>query len=253
MLYWSQMLPGNWIGRRFSLILRRIILIKKQPIIDAKVSGLKLRVYMLDNIAERKYLFMPHFFDYYEFNLLKNHLKFGDIFIDVGANAGIYTLIAAPLVGSKGRIIAIEPNPVLVERLVFNISINTFEDRVIIEQCGVYDTEGEFDLFIEQSNLGESSLIRNNLHNKLTIRCCTLLQILQNNKIPKIDALKIDIEGVEDKALLPFFSAAPVNLYPKLIIIENSPRQWKANLLGGLENVGYKLLKTTRLNQIWIL
>lgn len=249
----AQTVSGNWFGRRFSLILKNIILFKKKTIIDAKVSGLNLRLYMLDNIAERKFLFMPNFFDSYELNLLKNQLISGNTFIDVGANAGIYTLMIAPLVGCKGRIIAIEPNPILVERLRFNLSVNNFEDRVTIEQCGVYDVDQELDLFIDKCNFGESSLLYNNLKDKLTIQCRTLLQILQHNKIEKVDALKVDIEGVEDKVLLSFFSTAPGELYPKIIIVENSPQRWGAELVSGLKNVGYKLLKTTRLNQVWTL
>lgn len=253
LLLWAQSLPGNWIGRRLSLILRRITLLKKTPIIDAEVNGLNLRFYMLDNIAERKFLFMPNFFDSYEFSFLKNQLNLGDTFIDVGANAGIYTLMAALAVGVKGTILAIEPNPLLVERLCFNLSNNNLKDRVIINQVGVHDTEKTLNLFIDKSNLGGSSLFHSDLKNKLIVRCRTLLQILQHNKIKKIDALKIDIEGLEDKALLPFFSTAPMALYPRVMIIENNPQQWDTDLVGGLKSASYKLLRTTRLNQIWIL
>jgi hypothetical protein len=53
--------------------------------------------------------------------------------------------------------------------------------------------------------------------------------------------------------LIPFFADAPRSLYPKLIILENSPQHWKQDLPAALAKAGYTLQKNTRLNQVWVL
>lgn len=247
----AQSAPANWLGRRAALILRKIVLLTGQPVIDAEVDGLKLRLYMTDNVSERKFLFMPQFFDAYERGLMKKLLKEGSTFVDIGANAGIYTMTAAALVGASGRVLSIEPNPKVLERLSFNAALNGFESRITIEQAGVSDTAGSFALTLDASNLGGSSLVLARGGDKIDVRCDTLLSIVTKNGLRKINAIKIDIEGAEDKALIPFFRDAPKELYPKLLILENAEKDWKEDLPGKLTRAGYVLLKTTRMNQVW--
>lgn len=253
LLHWAQSVPLSWLGRRAALILRKAVLMQGQPVIDATVDGLKLRLYTQDNVSERKFLFMPQFFDPYERGLLKKTLTEGGVFVDVGANAGIYTLTAAPLVGDTGRVLSIEPNPVVLERLKFNAALNGVNKRIIAEQAGVSDAEGSFDLTLDDSNLGGSSLVTERSSRKITVLCYKLLSLVQKHRLPKIDALKIDIEGAEDKALVPFFTEAPRGLYPKVLILENSPQDWKQDLPAVLIKAGYTLQKNTRMNQVWVL
>ncbi len=253
LLRWAQSVPLGWFGRRAALILRKAVLAQDLPVIDATVDGLKLRLYTQDNVSERKFLFMPQFFDPFERGLLKKTLAEGSTFVDVGANAGIYTLIAAPLVGGSGKVLSIEPNPAVLERLKFNAALNGFDKRIITEQAGVSDAEGSFDLTLDDSNLGGSSLVAERSSRKISVACYKLLALVQKHQLPKIDALKIDIEGAEDKALIPFFAEAPRGLYPKIIILENSPQDWKQDLPGALIKAGYTLQKTTRMNQVWVL
>lgn len=55
---------------------------------------------------------------------LKQNLKKGDIFIDVGANIGLFTLLSSKLVGNVGRILSFEPNPEIFEQLEVNVNLN---------------------------------------------------------------------------------------------------------------------------------
>jgi FkbM family methyltransferase len=251
LLRWAQQMPLGWLGRRAALILRKSVLLRGPAIVDAVVDGLKLRLYTKDNVSERKFLFMPQFFDPYERGLLKKNLKPGDVFVDVGANAGIYSLTAALASGEAGKVLAIEPNPLVLDRLKFNAALNGFDKRIIFEQSGVSSAEGSFDLTLDDSNLGGSSLVAERSATKISVRCYKLLSIVQKYQLQKIDALKIDIEGAEDKALIPFFTDAPRSLYPKLLILENSPQDWQEDLPAALKAAGYRLLQTTRMNQVW--
>ncbi|MBU6474335.1 MAG: FkbM family methyltransferase [Alphaproteobacteria bacterium] len=252
LLRWAQSAPAGWLGRRAALILRKAVLSNGPDIVDATVEGLKYRLYTRDNVSERKFLFMPQFFDPYERARLKQTLFDGGVFVDIGANAGIYTLAAAPHVGAAGKVLAVEPNPAVLERLKFNIALNGFQGRVTVAPVGVSDAEGSFDLVLDDSNLGGSSLVAARGANRITVECRTLRALLAQYGLEKIDALKIDIEGAEDKALAPFFREAPEALHSKLLILENSPAAWKIDLPALLKDKGYALEKTTHMNQVWV-
>jgi hypothetical protein len=78
-----------------------------------------------------------------------------------------------------------------------------------------------------------------------------LLDILTQNNITHISAMKIDIEGYEDRALQPFFESAPQSLWPQVIVIEDCNRDlWQHNIIQQIEKAGYTIIKKTRGNQI---
>ncbi|HYG91687.1 MAG TPA: FkbM family methyltransferase [Azospirillum sp.] len=247
----SQVMPVNWFGRRGALVLRRAVLSNRPLCIDATVEGLKLRLYMRDNVSERKFLFMPQFFDTQERALMRQRLRPGGVFVDVGANAGLYALTAALAVGETGRVLAIEPNPIVLNRLRFNSALNGFDGRLITEEVGVSDEAGSFDLMLDRSNLGGSSLVLARSGDAIRIPCLPLLDIVQRHGLARIDGLKIDIEGAEDKALIPFFRDAPSALHPGFLILENSSGNWAQDLLSALHAAGYTHSGTTRMNLIW--
>ena len=67
-----------------------------------------------------------------------------------------------------------------------------------------------------------------------------LLALVQEHGFERIDALKIDIEGAEDLALLPFFEQAARALWPRLVFIENNIGEWRRDCIGELVNLGYQ-------------
>lgn len=253
LLRWAQSMPVSWLGRRAALLLRKVVLKGKHAAVDAVADGLKFRLYMNDNVSERKFLFMPQFFDRFERSLMRARLKDGGVFVDIGANAGIYTMTAAACVGAHGKVLAIEPNPAVLERLKFNAALNNFENCIVVEQSCIGDSEGTADLVLDDTNLGGSSLVATRSENKISVACYPLLTVLQKHGITRIDGLKIDIEGAEDMALIPFLSSAPKTLLPPFIILENSEKQWKQDLKGALQKAGYRVQETTRMNTVWSL
>ncbi len=252
LLKFAQSRPATWLGKRMALWTRKLVLTtSNQNIIDSTIQGLNYRFYMNDNVSERKFLFLPQFFDTFEFSLMRKRLKQGGTFVDVGANVGIYSMIAAEQTGKNGKVISIEPNPFVIERLKYNLSINNFDDRIKIQQCGISDAEGTFDLVLDKTNLGGSSLVIERSDEKISISCKLLSSLIKEQGIKQIDGLKIDIEGAEDKALIPFFNTVDKSLFPKFIILENSPNDWKEDLPAFLESKSYTLLKDARMNQVW--
>jgi hypothetical protein len=77
-----------------------------------------------------------------------------------------------------------------------------------------------------------------------------LLDVLMEERVQSIDALKIDVEGVEDTILAPFFRDAPKGLWPRLLIIEDTSNLWQIDLLSELSAIGYSVAVRTKLNFI---
>jgi FkbM family methyltransferase len=71
--------------------------------------------------------------------LLDDELREGDVFMDIGANIGIYTIAAAHRVGSGGKVYAFEPHKVSVLSLMRNVAANGFQDRVSVFSCALSD------------------------------------------------------------------------------------------------------------------
>jgi hypothetical protein len=79
-------------------------------------------------------------------------------------------------------------------------------------------------------------------------QCRPLLNVLVQEGVQSIDALKIDVEGVEDTILAPFFQDAPKSLWPRFLIIEDTSNLWRVDLLSELSAIGYSVAARTRLN-----
>ncbi|WP_200179220.1 FkbM family methyltransferase [Ectothiorhodospira mobilis] len=216
LISFAQRAPQNWFGQQLAQLVRKLVLGWGQLPIDVAVGSIKMRCYLRDNNSEKKFVFMPWRFDKRERELLIDNLPKSGTFVDIGANVGIYTLTAATHMDSRGRVVAMEPNPPAFERLTFNIKATRFGcldwPRIDALQVGVGDTEAELELHLDPKNLGSSSITthaagiagRNSGGGTVRITCKPLLDILRELSIDRVDVIKIDIEGAEDKALFPY-------------------------------------------------
>jgi FkbM family methyltransferase len=248
----SQRQPVSWLGRRLALILRRIILGKRTDPIDAEVENLHMRVHVTDNVSERKFLFMPRFCDPAERAYVGGHLSPDGMFLDIGANAGIYTLTAARVyarMGGAGQVLAVEANPTMQARLNFNVELNGLQPQVRLAPLALSDQSGEVEFTVSDTNLGESGLNTPG-STKLRVPCKTLAELLRDEAVRKVDGMKIDVEGMEDVILTPFFETAERGLFPGFIVIENSAHLWRSDLLGLLARVGYREVGAHKMNLI---
>jgi len=247
LLYVCQRMPVSWIGRRLALWLRKLVLLGRRAPVDAVAEGFRLRVHVRDNVSERKYLFMPQFCDPAERAYLVRHLSSDGVFVDIGANAGIYALTAARAYASghgKGYVIAVEPNPVMQERLQRNLRLNQLEAHVKVAPIALAASSGEVAFAVNPDNLGESGCAQ---HGQL-VPALSLLDLLAAHGVTRLDGIKIDVEGTEDDILLPFLAVASADLLPRFIIIEDSTRRWKTDLLAVLLQHGYIVVGRYKMN-----
>lgn len=95
--------------------------------LDITFHGLKLRCFP-ENRSTSRAIYFSGLPDFREMRFMIDDLRPEDRFIDVGANAGIYTLLACSIVGEKGSVQAIEPNPDAATLLIKNLKLNRLKN-----------------------------------------------------------------------------------------------------------------------------
>ena len=108
-------------------------------------------------------------------------------------------------------------------RLSFNI-ISSGIENIHVNSCAVSDKIGRGSLFIRKNDTAIVSIAEDT---NGSIKIDTLENIIKNKKITSIHGLKIDIEGHEDKALVPFLLNAKKPYFPKRIVIEKTIEKFR--------------------------
>lgn len=135
-------------------------------------------------------------------NFLDRELRIGDVVVDVGANIGLVTIHAAHRVGLTGRVLAFEPNPdaadLLTESLYMNKTTGLRAD-VTIDRAAVGATPGSATLAIPRRHRGRASLDARNVPDDDTDTIDVPIVSLDERlaALPRIDLVKIDVEGAE--------------------------------------------------------
>lgn len=137
-----------------------------------------------------------------EFAFLDNLLKPGMVFVDAGANDGYYTLFAARKVGASGKVIAVEPSSRERINLRRNVERNGFDNvRIVTEALGA--SAGEAHLSLAHYKHSGHNTMGSFAHDDVTaarpehVRVETLDAIVQRLALPRVDVIKIDVEGAE--------------------------------------------------------
>lgn len=199
--------------------------------IDYEYFGLRLRFFPpLRRSAHM--LLSPGWSERRERAFIEEHMPPSGVFLDIGAHAGYYTFFVAGR-RPNSRIISIEPVHEYAAVLEFNRRLNGL-DRAAIEEVALSDREGtaQFNRATESMVLGAGTE---------EVRTTTLLQVLAAHQIHAIDCMKIDVEGVEDRVLMPFFRSSARSLWPKTLLIEHACRtHWKEDCLAFALANGYR-------------
>ena len=225
-------------------------LINNENPIDIKYHNIRFRLYPHNNAMESKMIVSARFREAKELEVISKYLKNGGIFLDIGANIGYYSLMAAKLGASK--ILGIEPNPLVLDRFKENIRFNEYKKKIKTYQVGIGEKIESRELYLSKVDLGSSSVLaQKNSLDKIIIEMLPLELFLKREGIARVDVIKIDIEGFEDKALFPYFKTLDKKHYPSLILMEDSSQnKWDDNILEWLLANGYNILGRTRGNII---
>jgi FkbM family methyltransferase len=230
---------------------RLIDLLRSGPL-DVPYQGASFRFYHQGSATERGALLNPDY-NIEELDFLRTHAPKGGVFVDVGANVGTYAMPLARHVGEGGTVIAIEPHPVTHARLAFNNAASRFS-QVKLVAAAVGESDGELMIETDGDNLGASHIVSNDASAKaIKVPSLRLQRILEQAGVSHVDALKIDIEGYEDRALIPFFKEAPQALWPRAVVIEHlSKDEWLADCIADMLARGYAQAGRTRSNTLLV-
>jgi FkbM family methyltransferase len=136
--------------------------------------------------------------DYYRRRKFK--IADSDIVVDIGANTGMFSIYASRH-ARFGKIFAFEPFKENIKILKENLKLNGIKNVYPFE-CAVSDRIGYKTLFVSRDNLCHSFHMKQKIKNKVKVKTINLSRIFKENKIKKIDFLKMDCEGAEYEILL---------------------------------------------------
>ncbi len=162
--------------------------------------GIKLTAYPRDEIGYE--IFRTGKFEPNEFYFLDKALKEGMTFIDVGANMGLFSLFASKKTGDCGTVIAIEPSNRDFYRLKVNAELNKFTNIRLIK-AAASSSKSRAELLVAgeehagHNTLGNFSHDCSTFKEKQIVETCTLDELVETEKLHKVDFIKIDTEGHE--------------------------------------------------------
>jgi FkbM family methyltransferase len=183
-----------------------------------------------------------------ETRVLRSVLRKGDIFLDIGAHIGWYSLNARQAVGQGGMVVAFEPNPSCVSVLKQNILLNSFQ-TIKIEKMAVSDINGKSNFWTGDDMAG--SLLKQSAQEfthysvkKSAVKVITLDTYCREHKFKNIRLIKIDVEGAEEQVIKGSMKILK-KYHPGLIleIYSNTQRsrRTRINMIRSLIKIGYKL------------
>ena len=136
----------------------------------------------------------------FQTSLVRQYLKEGNIVLDIGANIGYYTLIFAQLVGERGKVIAFEPEPYLMNILAKNVELNGYTNISLVQKA-VSNQRGTATL-----QLDEFANVDHRLYDASPVGTAIQVETIKiDDCFPveekTVDFIKMDIQGSEGRAL----------------------------------------------------
>jgi FkbM family methyltransferase len=133
--------------------------------------------------------------------VLAQRLRPGMVFYDLGSNIGLFSLLAARLVGPNGKVYSFEPDPEVAGRLRRNVARNGFLNVTIVK-AGVWSVSGDRHFVpagLASPDHGTGTFVAQGDAVGVPTRCVALDEFAENAFLP--DAIKCDVEGAEVEAL----------------------------------------------------
>lgn len=190
---------GNGIGSKIPIVAKLYFSVykylnpKKLVLIETKYSN-KMYVDSNDQGINQT-LIMTGEYEKFESELFRQEVKPGMTVLDIGANIGYYTLLAAKLVGKKGKVYAFEPEPYNYSLLEKSIKINKY-NNVIAFQKAVSNHSGTIKLHLLKDMSTHRIYKTQDSISEIDIQAVNLDTEFKNNE-DKINIIKMDVEGAE--------------------------------------------------------
>jgi FkbM family methyltransferase len=155
---------------------------------------------------------------------VRRRLRPGDVFVDIGANIGYYSLLASRLVGGSGRVYSVEASTSIYSALLRNIELNGCENIVPIN-AAASDAAGELVIWLaDERNRGRSTTVAElaateGMKRESTVRADTIDRLVGPEVLRRARLVKIDVEGAERTVLAPLLiSSGSLGEYTEWLI-----------------------------------
>ncbi|WP_133273822.1 FkbM family methyltransferase [Hymenobacter radiodurans] len=159
-------------------------------------SNIKIRLYR-DSILSK---LIYNGFENAELDFLRNFLREGDTFFDIGSNIGLFSLVASTRIGDEGKIFAFEPSPKTYARLKENLKNNNISDQYVFN-IGLSDKIDKLQLNISDNGYDAWNSFADSKDGKFSkvqeVDVDTLDNIANRYGVRNIDLIKLDVEGWE--------------------------------------------------------
>jgi FkbM family methyltransferase len=143
-------------------------------------------------------------FETAELKFVERYLRPGMVVMDIGAHHGLYSLLAAKCVGESGCVRSFEPSPRERKYLKQNLVVNHCHN-VTVESIALGSRAGRTELFVVEGNKDGCNSLRPPSEpvtsQKISVELQSLDEYLQNQRIDKVDFIKLDVEGGELEVL----------------------------------------------------
>lgn len=208
-------LPPRRRGRRIYRLTERLVGRPREQLRARHCSGYRVTC-NLDDAVQRT-LYYHGTYEPETTGLIAAALTPGDIFLDIGANAGHYTFLAARIVGPAGHVHAIEASPSTARQLSDDVRRNTLDRRVTVHQVAALDRRGRVTIRdpADPTQVGERRVSRDGGD----VEAIPLDELLPDTQ-PAI--IKVDVEGAELRVLAGMRRLLERS-QPRLVIVETHP------------------------------
>ena len=172
-----------------------------------KVLGDKKMFAIASDVGLSPHLVLDGYWEYWLTLHFATTLKPGDTVIDVGANLGYYTVLAADLVGGSGTVVSVEPNPAVFSYLIKTIAVNGYGGRVSAFNYAISDERESqaIPFFVPTGEPKNGRFLLTGENADRLSGMGELIEVavgsLQETSFSRIDLIKIDVEGAELKVL----------------------------------------------------
>ena len=244
-------------GKMRKLMAKGVRALNPDRPLDVDLYGGRARLHHSGNNSEVKALLSPKRYAREEYAFCREHMPRRDgVFLDIGGNAGVFSLFVASLM-ETGTLITAEPQPNMFGRLSTNFALNpALAQRLdihLLQTAIAGDTPGTLTISVPQE-AGQASARLTEGIPTIDVPQVPMLSLLTERDLAKVDLLKIDVEGFEDGILFPFFDSAPAALFPKAIVMEACHTgRWERDCEALLLENGYKIVHKDRTNMMLVL
>lgn len=159
---------------------------------------------LMNNVRARRiyfniYAIGKNIFDRDKVQLLRNHLRPGDVFVDIGGAFGFFSQLASRLVGPRGKVLALEPDP-MCARYIEDVIQSESRSNIELRKAAAWSETAQLRLHLCKENPGENSLFKSPIHEQSTV----VQAVRLDDCLPpgeRVSLVKIDVQGAEYHAL----------------------------------------------------